>query len=225
MRKYSPEKKQHSIIGEPVRKKSHDEGPGRGAGHQKAMKSSNIVAGGLFSPVRLARGPSLEPTGTPEELRGNALFGQLLSCCDNWRDVCCATIKAHAWHIVLIERGFNLSRVAMFDSNDCMMRIWREYQGPEQFFSLVMQALNVSPEETGLFPATLVSGLKLYHERSLRIQAMGVLGMQGDMLRYNAELTVEVVSFCCSGSVLPVKGVDENVLFLFSECTHPRFRP
>jgi hypothetical protein len=92
------------------------------------------------------------------------------------------------------------------------LRIWREYQGPERFYVLVMQALNVSPEETGLTPATLVSGLKLYYERSLRIQSIGVLGTEGDMLRYNAQLNVEIVSFSCSGSALPLKGKSSSIL-------------
>jgi hypothetical protein len=189
----------------PLRRKSHEaEGLGRGAGYQKAM---NTGAGGLFSPVRLSRGPSLDPTSNPQEQRGAALFGQLLSCCDNWWEVCCATIKAHAWHIVLIEGGCSSYRIAMFENNEDMLRIWRNYDGPERFYGLVAQALNVSPEETGLIPATLVSGLKLYHERSLRIQSMGVLGTEGNMLRYNAELKVEIVSFSCSGSVLPIKGL------------------
>ncbi len=189
-----------------MRRKSHDEGPGRGAGHQKAMLSSNSVAGGLFSPVRLARGPSLDPAVNPEETRRIDLYSQLLSCCDDWGNVCCAAIKAHAWHIVLVERGFSLNRLAMFDNDEHMLRIWRDYQGPEKFYVLVTQALNFSPEETGLSPATLVSGLKLYHERSLRIQTMGVLGAEGGMLRYNAQLKVEVVSFRCSGSSVTIKG-------------------
>jgi hypothetical protein len=211
LRKFSPEKRSNSKMQQnfahnvPLRRKSHEaEGLGRGAGYQKAM---NTGAGGLFSPVRLSRGPSLDPTSNPQEQRGAALFGQLLSCCDNWWEVCCATIKAHAWHIVLIEGGCSSYRIAMFENNEDMLRIWRNYDGPERFYGLVAQALNVSPEETGLIPATLVSGLKLYHERSLRIQSMGVLGTEGNMLQYNAELKVEIVSFSCSGSVLPIKGL------------------
>ena len=213
LRKFSPEKRtdgkagQHPAHDPMARRMSRDEGPGRGAGHQKAMRSSNNGAGGLFSPARLSRGPSLEPVSNAQEKRGIALFGQLLACCEHWDGICTATIKAHAWHIVLIRGGFSLYRTAMFDNNEDMLRIWREYQGPEKFYVLVMQALNVSPEETGLSPATLVSGLKLYHERSLRIQSMGVLGAEGDLLRYISQLKVEVVSFTCSGAVLPMKGV------------------
>jgi hypothetical protein len=211
LRKFAPAKVdgntgQHPGSGAFMRRKSHEEGPGRGAGHQKAMLSSSSGAGGLFSPLRLSRGPSLEPASSPEEQRGSALFGQLLTCCENWGGVCCAAIKAHIWHIVLIEGGFSLYRIAMFDNNEDILRIWREYQGPEKFYVLVLQALNVSPEETGLSPATLVSGMKLYHERSLRIQSIGVLGLEGDTLRYNAQLKVEIVSFSCSGPALPTKG-------------------
>jgi len=196
-----------------MRRKSHDEGPGRGAGHQKAMLSSSSGAGGLFSPLRLSRGPSLEPAISPLEQRGSTLFGQLLACCESWGDVCFAAIKAHIWHIVLIEGGFSLFRIAMFDNNEDLLRIWREYQGPEKFYVLVLQALNVSPEETGLSPATLVSGMKLYHERSLRIQSIGVLSLEGDALRYNAQLKVEIVSFSCSGAALPTKGVHPSTSF------------
>ena len=226
LRKFSPEKRSDSKMEQnlahtvPQRRKSHEaEGPGRGAGHQKAMLS-NAGAGGLFSPVRLSRGPSLDAASNPQEQRGAALFGQLLSCCDNWWDICCATIKAHAWHIVLIEGGCSSYRIAMFENNEDMLRIWRDYQGPERFYALVTQALNVSPEETGLVPATLVSGLKLYHERSLRIQSMGVLGTEGNMLRYNAQLKVELVSFSCSGSVLPIKGYLWPLLSIINIACH-----
>lgn len=211
MRKFSPAKTDGKV-GQPFddvqrRKKSLD-GEGRGAGHQKAILSSNSGAGGLFSPLRLSRGPSLEPASSPLDQRGRALFGQLLSCCESWGDVCCAAIKAHIWHIVLTEGGFSLYRIAMFDKNEDFLRIWREYQGPEKFYVLVLHALNVSPEETGLSPATLVSGMKLYHERSLRIQSIGVLSLEGDTLRYDAQLKVEIVSFSCSGSTLPTKGCE-----------------
>lgn len=209
-----------------VKRKSFDEGPGRGAGHQKTLLHSTGASGGLFSPARLTRGPSLEPVRNPVELRGVALFGQLLSCCKNWGDVCCATIKAHAWHIVLIEGGFSTYQVPMFDNNEDMLRIWREYEGPAKFCVLVMQALNLSPEETGLSPATLVSGLKLYHERSLRIQSMGVLGSLGDVLRYNAMLSLEVVCFRCSGLVLPIKGKIQPFVYAHSHTySHFLFRP
>jgi hypothetical protein len=222
LRKFSPEKLIDGPVGRnleqsaPLRKKSFEEAPGRGAGHQKAMLSSNSGGSGLFSPVRLSRGPSLEPTSNPQEQRGSALFGQLLSCCENWEDICRATIKAHAWHIVLIESGFSVYRIAMFDQNEDMLLIWRDYQGPEKFYVLVMQALNVSPEETGLPPATIASGLKLYHERSLRIQAMGVLGTDGGMLRYQAQLKVEIVSFACSGQSLPVRGGIRTLRFVLT---------